>query len=137
MHNIYGKVLLSKRLKTKYRAWNGTEMIYLDADSNTNQLNADTVFMGAMREADKDGQLIYLGDIVEGAPYKEGVRDAEGNCVVSHKFRYTQITDTSRIGFSSHKGMVHSYASVRPSHVRVIGNVYEHPDLLKKLSATT
>lgn len=125
----------------KFRAWNTDERVmrydiengYYDPDWTDAQgahldfndiINNDEIFviMQCTGLADKTGKLIYEGDIVT-------CNDNPLKGVIEWHYRELHF----QCGWNNKLGAGDIYYLVRDCELEVIGNIYENPELLKKV----
>lgn len=112
----------------KFRVWSGLSMSYnwtvnFPATSINKILSDMQENAGELMQytglKDKNGKEIYEGDIVS-------INDGELTCVVKYK------EDDAQFTFYTQEGLT-TYAPfhVRKKQCEIIGNLYEHPELMK------
>lgn len=119
------------KTKTMHDVWrmgrlNGGWVTYNNGVQNYNYINKDCYVMQYAELKDKNGKEIYEGDILE-----VGQDDAKKKCnckVVFVSGSYGIIASWSGcfISFDNYIG------NEMPSCFRVIGNIYENPELLEQ-----
>lgn len=112
----------------KFRGYNGNEMVYIDlleADFKINYLENLRIFAkaGLLMQytglKDENGIDIYEGDIVS---------DKEFKYIVEFKYEYNSFGASGWVGVP-----INSLdAKLRFTHLNIIGNIYENPELLEK-----
>lgn len=114
----------------KFRAWDGEQMLYMPLTTNFGLhrffgiLDDECIAMQYTGLKDKNGREIYEGDVCNINPDDDNWIDIV-------------VSDKNWLELSRYKNHCVTDCSLYEHHdqVEVIGNIYEHPELLKSFPA--
>ena len=120
---------MAEEREIKFRIWNGERIVYLKPMhlvAPENSIYGANEYMQFTGLKDKNSKDIYEGDILQWVDEwvdEEKMKDETKNKIGTMEFKNGafRINTVSRM-------------PVRPEHIAVIGNIYEHPELLNNNS---